>query len=53
MSFEDKYDAMSDYNAEQQGEGYGEAVAEITKLFLTKIQKTYSKEEILKILEGF
>ena len=38
MSYEDRYDAMSDYNAERRGEGHDEGVAE-------------ERERILKILE--
>lgn len=53
MSFEDRYDAMSDYNAEQQREGYNEAVGDIKAHFLTEKRQTYSKKEILQILGGF
>lgn len=53
MSYEDRYDASCDYDAEQQSEGYNEAVEEIYEHFEKDSKEIYSKKEILEILDGF
>lgn len=52
--YEARYDAMSDYNAEQQTEGYQEAVADIIRHIKEHPEESiFTKKEIIEILEGF
>jgi len=53
MSYEDKYDAMCDYNAEQQSEGYSEAVADIYRRVENDKREIYTQREVLELIEEF
>lgn len=53
MSYEDRYDALSDYNTEQQSEGRSEAISEIIEHFKNHAQSIWSTEEIIKEIEEF
>jgi hypothetical protein len=53
MSYEDKYDAMCDYNAEQQNEGRAEVLAELREYVALQPQKLFTKEDILEIIDVF
>jgi len=53
MGYEDRYDAMCDYNAEQQSEGRAEAVSEIIEHFKNHRRELWFTKEIIEELEGF
>lgn len=54
MSYEDRYDAMPDYNSQLQSEGYAEAIAlAVDKLRAILVNKPYSnfKAEVMSVIE--
>ena len=53
MGYEERMDAMSDYNSEQQGEGRDEVLGELKEYFSLQPQKLFTKDDIISILDGF
>jgi len=53
MSWEDKYDAMSDYNEEQAAEGRDELLGELKEYFAAQPNEHFLKQDILDILDEF
>ena len=53
MGYEERMDAMSDYNAEQQGEGRNDAIEDIVAHFENLDKETYTKQEVIDTLWSF
>jgi len=52
MSYEDRYDAMNDYDLERQGEGREEALNDVILAIENDERELYTKNEILELVRG-
>ncbi len=53
MGYEELYDAMSDHNSKQQGEGYSEAIRDIINFLSESKQNIFTRKEVIELIEGF